>query len=397
VSHLRSSDLFTSHAKWKLILLLPGEHYRVLPGVVHSFATRKGCAVLKEISSQHMEDDSYRVTSSRQFVLGDQTMKKLIGCLEDFRAQHILVIGDVMLDEYWDGNVSRLSPEAPVPVLSNPIEFAHAGGGGNVAVNITALGGKCTLCAVTGADDEGRRLLQILDDSGVDVENGMVLGNRPTTYKVRLMEGAHHFIRVDKEEISYVDQSIQDIAKAKIQHVINNADAILFADYDKGFITPKLIAFIVAEAEKLHIPIIVDPKERQFRNYNGVNLFKPNLKQLSKIMAKDIVEEATLLSSGQELIRELNLGALLVTRGADGLTIMKSDESFRHYPALLAEVSELSGAGDTVAAVVGLGLAAGWDSFEAARVANIAASLIVRKRGTSVITPLELADALKNT
>ena len=310
--------------------------------------------------------------------------------IEKFPSASILCVGDLALDKYVEGNVQRLSPEAPCPVILNATESTRPGCVGNVACNVKALGADVIVVGTVGDDSNGSRIRSLLTLAGVDVEYLVTDKNKPTTCKTRIMSGSHHFVRLDNEIDEDCSEDVQaDIISAVHACLISDANisAIILSDYDKGVLTEKVIQTTISEARDRGIPVVADPKQRHFWDFAKVTVLKPNMARLASVLgSEDDVEDMA-----RVVRRQLLCDALVVTEGASGM-IVCSENGLVHVPARLVRVSELSGAGDTVAAVLALGLSAGLDIVEAAKLANLAASVVVSKSGTATVTVQELAE-----
>lgn len=374
-----------------------GEHVIIGQGDRHSFrCIGNRPAALLELSTQHMEDDSTRFSVSHKFARGNP-MEEVIGDVAKFSGKKVMAVGDICLDVYSIGRCERLSPEAPVPVLINSENNAHAGGVGNVAMNLKALGGIVEVVSVTGSSHQANgTLYSDLHESNIGVEYILQIDDRPTSMKTRFMSEGHYLLRVD-------DEVTTELTKSEGQNFLNQAEAcisnfkpevVYVADYDKGAMTRQTINGIREMCTFSQIPMIVDPKLRNFHLYNNVDILKPNDKRASAAMGMPAETESDLNDISMAITSRLNVHHLLLTRGKKGMYLRSFGEEPVHIPAHYVEVSELSGAGDTAGATLALGIAAGLNIARAAEIANVAASLVVQKSGTSVCTPLELAAAL---
>jgi len=304
-----------------------------------------------------------------------------------FQQAKVLVVGDVMLDRYWHGRATRVSPEAPVPVVKVGNEEGRPGGAGNVALNIAALGSAASLIGVIGADANGEDLLSRLNAAGVFCDF-LVSEDKPTITKLRVISQHQQLIRLDFEEAhSSVDlNGLQD----KVEALLDNAQALVLSDYGKGALTDAEV--LIESARRRKIPILVDPKGADFRKYRGATIITPNLGEFEAVVGS-CPNEDTLVEKGQQLLKELNLEALLITRGEHGMTLLRPDAAELHLPARAQEVFDVTGAGDTVVSVLAAALAAGEPLPEATALANLAAGLVVGKLGTAAISGPELRRA----
>lgn len=313
----------------------------------------------------------------------------------------ILVIGDVMVDRYFYGNVDRISPEAPIPILALKKEDYTLGGAGNVLANLAALGVKATLAGVCGDDVTAAVLRRLLDEMGVGA-NGLITDpDRPTTQKTRLIAGHQQLLRADQEQTNPLAKPLADQLLAQIETMLPGQDLVIVSDYGKGVLTDSLLSGIMALAAKQNKPVIVDPKGRNYRRYRGASLITPNRKELSEAThGQPVTTDTEVLAAAKEIIETCDISSLLVTRSQDGMSLIeRSDDQpelkVNHLPTLAREVYDVSGAGDTVVATLAAALAVGVDLVGAARLANVAAGIVVGKIGTATVSPQELIDALR--
>jgi D-beta-D-heptose 7-phosphate kinase/D-beta-D-heptose 1-phosphate adenosyltransferase len=302
----------------------------------------------------------------------------------------VLVIGDVMVDEYMKGDVSRISPEAPVPVLEVKSHEFTLGGAANAAANIAALGGAVTLAGVVGRDDTAAILDERLAHHGIAREL-VSDADRPTSKKTRLVAQGQQIVRVDHERRKPVTGTAAEAMLRAISGAIRNADACVLSDYAKGVITPEIAQHAIEAARGASVPVIVDPKQRDFAVYRGATVITPNLHELE---AAARLAEMNLDRAAAALLPVVDGAALLVTRSADGMTLYRGKHAPFHVPAMAKEVYDVTGAGDTVVATVALALAAKLSLEIAVELASVAAAIAVSKRGTSTVTPSELISAL---
>jgi len=308
--------------------------------------------------------------------------------IPDFQSIHVLIIGDVMLDRYWQGITSRISPEAPVPVVHIKQQKECPGGAGNVALNIRALGGQVTLMGVTGADEAADTLLCQLREKGI-VCDFIQLAKVPTITKLRILSRHQQLIRLDFEDgFSQLDTvSLQ----TQIQCVLNSVDAVIFSDYGKGTLAD--VHSLIGAARAANKPVLVDPKGHDFSKYQGATVITPNLAEFEAIVGR-CASQTQLVEKGQVLREQLGLEALLITRSEQGMTLLRQGEPALHLPAHAHEVYDVTGAGDTVIALLGACLATGQDWTSATALANFAAGIAVTKLGATTISVLELEHAL---
>lgn len=304
-----------------------------------------------------------------------------------FAGKTVLVLGDVMLDRFVYGAVDRISPEAPVPVIAVERETAMLGGAGNVARNVVALGGKAILIGVVGDDDPGHALAEMIAEAGLDSALVTDEGRR-TTEKTRYISGSHQMLRADREDRSPADA---DALLAAFASRLPQADVVVLSDYAKGVLTPPVLRAAIDAARAAGKPVIVDPKSRDLARYDGATLVKPNRREAAEATGVTGAGDEAAAEAGQAILTAApNLAAALVTRGAAGMTLTVRGEPAVHLPASALEVFDVSGAGDTVAATLALALACGARPLDAARLANLAAGLVVAKLGTDVVTAAEL-------
>jgi D-beta-D-heptose 7-phosphate kinase/D-beta-D-heptose 1-phosphate adenosyltransferase len=307
-----------------------------------------------------------------------------------FDTARILVVGDVMLDRYWHGDTTRISPEAPVPVVKiNNIEDSP-GGAANVALNIAALGAACKLTGLIGNDAAGQSLTQALSAAGIECDFQRSDTN-PTITKLRVLSHHQQLIRLDFEENFSLADSVS--LSTKISSLLDNVDLVIFSDYKKGSLRD--IENFIAQVKAAHIPILVDPKGDDFKKYKGVTLLTPNLHEF-EVVAGPCSTEEELVSKAQRLIKELDLEALLVTRGEHGMSLIRPGEAELHFPARSRDVFDVTGAGDTVISVLAASLGAGKPLPEAVALANIAAGIVVSKVGTVAVSGPELRREVQN-
>lgn len=306
-----------------------------------------------------------------------------------FNQAAVLVVGDVMLDRYWHGSTSRISPEAPVPVVKvNQIED-RPGGAGNVALNIAALGAKVRLLGVTGKDEAATILEQRLEAAGV-LCDFQKIDAIPTITKLRVISRHQQLLRLDFEE-AIVEADAGELAR-KVEEQLEHVNVLLLSDYGKGALIHTQEIIQLARAK--NIPILVDPKGTDFQKYRGATLLTPNLGEFEMVVGACATEKE-LVEKGIQLLRDLDLEALLVTRGEHGMTLLRDGEPELHLPARAHEVYDVTGAGDTVISVLAASLAATTEMPQSTALANIAAGIVVGKLGTAAISAPELRRAIQ--
>ncbi|MCZ6680810.1 MAG: D-glycero-beta-D-manno-heptose-7-phosphate kinase [Candidatus Poribacteria bacterium] len=331
---------------------------------------------------------------------GTERRVNLQTVFDQVKEKYIVIIGDVILDQYIWGDVNRISPEAPVPVLEVTSETTRFGGAANVAHNIASLGGKVDLIGVVGDDSNGVTLTRLLQAAGIHTAGICIDKNRPTSTKTRVIALHQQLVRIDRESKMPVDASLQgQLLKAAMDR-IPQADAIIFEDYDKGVVSGELIQGVLRQARESHTPVVVDPKVENFWNYKGVTAITPNHKEAGAALNRQITDEVSLIEVGQEILDRLDLEGLLITRGEQGMSLFRRDGEQQqfcvdHIPTQPREVFDVTGAGDTVVAVFALALAAHADMLDAARLANFAGGIVVREIGCVAVTPEELSQVIR--
>jgi D-beta-D-heptose 7-phosphate kinase/D-beta-D-heptose 1-phosphate adenosyltransferase len=318
-------------------------------------------------------------------------LKRLITFVERFPRTRTLVVGDVMLDHYVWGNVSRISPEAPVPVVSVSRENVLLGAATNVVNNIHSLGGRVSVCGVIGPDDAGRQLIHMLRVQGIHTDGLIVEEGRPTTIKTRVIAHNQQVVRFDRETKTGIERDthrrIFDFVRRQVQEGL---DAIVLSDYSKGVITQDLVSDIMKLARKNGVIVSVDPKVNHFGIYRGVTILTPNTREASVGAKIDIEDDKSLLKAGALLLKRLKCDAVLITRGEHGMSLFERGGRITHIPTVAQEVFDVTGAGDTVISVLTLAMAAGARMVDAARISNYAAGIVVGVVGTATVKPDEL-------
>lgn len=305
-----------------------------------------------------------------------------------FERAHILVVGDLMLDRYWHGTSSRISPEAPVPVVNVSETEDRPGGAGNVALNMAALGSKVSLVSIIGDDEAGQILHDRLRAAKIHT-NLQVSRTKPTITKLRVVSRHQQLLRMDFEEKFEASDSSEFAAKVK--GLIGRTSALVLSDYAKGSL-PDCQA-LIRIARDAGVPVLVDPKGSDFTRYRGATILTPNFHEFEEVVGKCSSEEE-IVEKGETLMRQLDLQALLVTRGEQGMTLLRHHQPELHLPARAREVFDVTGAGDTVIATLAAAIAAGQSMPEATALANLAAGIVVGKMGTATLSPAELRRAV---
>ena len=313
--------------------------------------------------------------------------------LDTAASVRILVAGDVMLDAYISGSASRISPEAPVPVVGVTRRRYLPGGAANVAANIGALGAVVSLAGATGVDDSAIRLRSELDRSGINAHALIEDATRPTTTKTRITARGQQIVRFDEEDRSVLSESTDALLRSRCRDLLADVDACVISDYAKGVVSDSFCSWLISEATKLGKPVVVDPKSRDLARYHGATVVTPNLKETAAAAGLPIESSADLLQAVERLLPLIVPSALLVTRGEDGMSLYEANQAARHLPALKNEVADVTGAGDTVVGVLAIALGMGLDLLDAACIANIAAGVAVSHHGTWAVRREELAEA----
>jgi D-beta-D-heptose 7-phosphate kinase/D-beta-D-heptose 1-phosphate adenosyltransferase len=313
--------------------------------------------------------------------------------LADIGKQTILCVGDLMLDDFVYGDVSRISPEAPAPVIRVSREDLVIGGAGNVARNIASLGARCLFVGVVGDDAAGKLLRSELGGAKGGIASRLVVDReRPTTRKLRFVSEHHstHLLRADWEVTNPVGAATETALIKHALALLPRADAVVLSDYAKGALTPRLIKAVIERARKLKTPVIVDPKGGDFSIYRGATVITPNRKELADATRQPVTTAAEIAAAARVLARTVGSRAVLVTLSEEGMLLHTRKAAPVHVPAYSVKVRDVSGAGDTVAAVLAVMLALGADFEAAMRAANAAAAVVVGKRGTATVSAAEL-------
>jgi rfaE bifunctional protein kinase chain/domain len=320
--------------------------------------------------------------------------RRLSALVRRFAAARLLVVGDLMLDEFIWGRVDRISPEAPVPVVHVTHESFHLGGAANVVHNIRALGGRAMACGVVGRDRAGRLLLAELKRMGAGTGGVAALRSVVTVRKTRIIAHNQQVVRFDREPAADGDRTAGELARFLQRHAWNY-DAVVLSDYGKGVISESLLQTLYAIRARRPFRLIVDPKKPNFAHYQGMTLATPNLPEAADAAGVTIRDDATLCIAGRRLLERWDAEAILVTRGEQGMTLIKRQGAVRHFPTAALQVFDVTGAGDTVVATCALALAAGAGFDDAAWLANHAAGVVVGKVGTATVSARELTEAVK--
>ncbi|MCB0278178.1 MAG: D-glycero-beta-D-manno-heptose-7-phosphate kinase [Calditrichaeota bacterium] len=312
--------------------------------------------------------------------------------LDQMKSKHIAVIGDLMLDEYLIGRVERISPEAPVPVVNVKKETLRLGGAANVCLNLSSLGLKVTAFGVTGDDSSANDLRHLLNESGISDAGLIDTNQRITTKKTRIIGENQQIVRIDRENTKDISHSEVQKLIEKLRSVINSLDAIILQDYNKGVITADLIKEVIEFGKQNDKPVFVDPKFNNFFAYQEVTLFKPNLRESSIALNRDLNSMDDFRQACVDLKKQLKADHVLVTLSADGMLLLDSSNEFFHVPTKAVEVADVSGAGDTVISTLAAAYISGADMKESVILANDAAGIVVTELGIVPILPSQLRD-----
>lgn len=314
-------------------------------------------------------------------------MKELISAIAQTR---VLVVGDLILDKYIWGKTSRISPEAPVQVVEVERDELRLGGAGNVVNNLLSLGCQVSVASVVGADEDAQKLLTLLQQRNIEIVGIQQSPQRTTSRKSRVLASNQQMLRIDRESTAEITAAEQAELLDYVRLQLPQVGAVLLSDYLKGVLAPVLLQQIIQLCRQQQVPVIVDPKGADFGRYRGATLLTPNRREAEVATGMKITDETTLLAAGEKLLREQQLEALVLTRSEAGMSLFAADGSIEHLPTEAREVFDVSGAGDTVVAVIGAALAVGSSLGDAARLANLAAGIVVGKLGTSTVTGAEI-------
>jgi len=300
-----------------------------------------------------------------------------------------------MIDRFIWGRVSRISPEAPVPIVREERRSASLGGAGNVARNVQALGGRVSLAGLVGDDADGRDLSRLCSEAGLAADGIVAVPGRPTTVKTRIVAHHQHVVRLDREEDGSAPEAAGSALRARALEAVAAAQVLVVSDYDKGAIGPDLLGAVLAEASRRGLPVVVDPKTRLMDHYRPATIVTPNARETAEAWGRPVRTDADLEEAGRALLRRLSSPWLLVTRGERGMLLLPARGETIEVPARAREVFDVSGAGDTVVATLALALASGAEMVEAVILANHAAGVVVGKLGTAALDREELLRAIE--
>ena len=314
--------------------------------------------------------------------------------IKKFKGGKVLVIGDLILDQYIWGPVSRISPEAPVPIVNVSSETLHLGGAANVSNNVRSLGGRVDLCGVIGADEPGRQFADVLRSHGIGSDGVLIDRDRPTTRKTRIVAHNQQLVRFDVERCHAISGVLEARISQYVAACIRSVAAVVVSDYAKGVITARVMADLTGLADRHKIPVIVDPKVGHIGYYKGVTVLTPNHLEAIQAAGLQGEDESALLEAGRQLHQRLGCRAVLITRGERGMSLFEAGGTVTHIPTVARQVYDVTGAGDTGVATLALALAAGAPMRQAAKLANYAAGIVVGMLGTGTVTPAQLQEAL---
>ncbi len=322
-------------------------------------------------------------------------LEELKKITDGFSKKSVLVVGDLMLDRYLWGNVSRISPEAPVPVVEISGETTRLGGAANVARNVVSLGGRARVVGVVGDDAQGRELLAELEGCTVLSQHVLVDSARPTTIKTRIIAHNQQVVRADLETRASLDESMEEKVVLAVDEGLRGSNAVIVSDYGKGVLTERVLNHVITQSRKAGLPICVDPKETKLLSYVGVTVITPNQHEAGFAYGKRIVDDNTLLDVGWGLSKRLGSEAVLITRGELGMSLFERDGTLTHFPTVAREVFDVTGAGDTVVSAFALSVAAGASLKQAASVSNHAAGIVIRELGTATASVEEILESFQ--
>jgi rfaE bifunctional protein kinase chain/domain len=314
--------------------------------------------------------------------------------LANFNNFRILIVGDVMLDRYWWGDVNRISPEAPVPIVRLQGSTVAPGGAANVAANVAGLGAVPILLGAIGSDDESRELERALGSLGIDPNYLIRLNGRPTIVKTRIVAHGQQVVRVDQEERLLLTPKEEEIILEAVNAVIESVNLVVISDYGKGFLSNSVLREIISRSKELGKNVLVDPKGRDYEKYRDSTLITPNRREAAQASGIDEEFEGLIDAAGPSLQNRHGLNNVLITQGENGMTLFTADEDRFHIPAASVETYDVTGAGDTVIATLAVAIAAGLGLKESAVIANAAAGEVVQHVGTTSITREMLQTAL---
>jgi rfaE bifunctional protein kinase chain/domain len=321
--------------------------------------------------------------------------EKLIRFVDEFPKAKVLVLGDIILDEYIWGDVSRISPEAPVPVVDVTQETKMLGGAANVVNNIASLGGRAILCGVVGNDRTGQEIIEKIEALGFPTWGILKSSNRPTTIKSRIVAQSQQVVRFDRENRKPISKEEASKLLSFIAKVKKDIDAVIVSDYDKGVISSEIMSGLKELRRGSRIILAVDPKPNHFEYYREIDVITPNHHEAATFCRIPSVDQESMLQAGTFMLTQLKCRSVLITQGKDGMTLFEENDEITHIPTVARKVFDVTGAGDTVISAFCLGLAAGMDFKSAATVSNFAAGIVVGEVGTSTAKAEELKQVIR--
>ena len=325
------------------------------------------------------------------------SLPQIIEAMERFNQTRILIIGDVMIDEYLTGDADRISPEAPVPIVKVESEKLLVGGAGNVARNITALRGQACLVGVRGSDPAGRTLEHCLHEDRI-VFSLLSLDNRPTTVKTRVLARQQQVLRIDRENIAPLPaDDIRAILTLAAEY-LSDCGAVVVSDYGKGIVSSAFMQGLreMIKKSRRKIPVLVDPKPQNFTLYKGVSILTPNARETGESVHMPVKSPDEIIAAGQTIMKKLKCPHLLTTLGGNGMAVFESPDTIWHIPTSARQVFDVTGAGDTVIATLALGMASGLPLVHSCLLANYAAGIVVGQVGAGVAIPEQIAETIRN-
>lgn len=321
----------------------------------------------------------------------------LIGMMDSFAGKRIAVAGDLLLDRYWWGTVTRISPEAPVPIVKLDQTTTVAGGAGNVAANVAKLGADCRMIGCVGNDEEGKHLVELLNNANIKTNHVVFSASRPTCVKTRIVAHNQQVVRVDQEVLTSISDIDAETIVDVLAQTIADTDLIIVSDYAKGTLNQTVLKAVIDEARRKAIPVLVDPKGKDFSKYTGATLITPNRIEAIEACNLEASDPDSTMRAGQMIIDRTGIQNVLVTEGENGMTLFREGNAPFHISATGKQVYDVTGAGDTVIACLGVALAAGIDMATACELANRAAGLAVQRVGTCPISREDLRADLENS
>ncbi len=323
-------------------------------------------------------------------------LNKLRSLPTNLKRPKILIIGDLMIDQYIWGDANRLSPEAPVPIVNVQKESSTLGGAGNVAQNLLSFGAEVIVAGVTGEDIAGKELLKVLTDENADISGIVIDKNRPTTIKTRIIAGSHQIVRVDREVTEPISKVSEDELFAKILPLFDQVDLVLFSDYNKGVLSVSLCKRVINHCKSINKKVIVDPKGLDFAKYKGAFLIKPNKKELAQALKFEKIASAAELQNAAMALFKLTVSEfLVVTLSEEGIAIF-TQNSYKLLDVKATEVFDVTGAGDTVLATLAYFITLGFTVEEACELANHAAAIVIRRVGSATTSVKEIIEDMEN-